>query len=90
MAFDQMLADALHEIDELKAAVAAAESRGRAAGYAEAVQRLRDDDRYSHWWSQLGPEHPEHRYWDYGRKQLADYLETVERLAEEPSHDRDR
>ncbi|MFL6110760.1 MAG: hypothetical protein ACJ786_05350 [Catenulispora sp.] len=48
------------------------------AGYAEAVARLRDDDRYRNWWTA----HPEQQfgtaYWaPDGRQHLADYLETV-------------
>jgi hypothetical protein len=45
--------------------------------YADAVAVLRDDDRYRHWWSQLPADHPESRYWEFGRHQLADYLEVV-------------
>jgi hypothetical protein len=48
------------------------------AGYAEAVARLRDDDRYRNWWTA----HPEQQfgtaYWaPDGRQHLAAYLETV-------------
>jgi hypothetical protein len=48
------------------------------AGYAEAVARLRDDDRYRNWWSA----HPDQQfgtaYWaPDGRQHLAAYLETV-------------
>jgi hypothetical protein len=43
-----------------------------AAGYAEAVRRLRDDERYRDWWTSTGvvPDGPV-------RGHLADYLETV-------------
>lgn len=53
--------------------IAAAE-RG---GYKRAIAALRDDDRYRNWWSKLPPNHPETRYWDFGRQQLADYLESL-------------
>jgi hypothetical protein len=48
------------------------------AGYAEAVARLREDDRYRNWWTA----HPDQQfgtaYWaPDGRQHLADYLETV-------------
>ena len=52
---------------------AAAERRG----YERAVARLRDDARYTDWWSALPPTDPEHRYWQRGRVQLADYLDAV-------------
>jgi hypothetical protein len=50
----------------------------RRAGYAEAVARLRDDERYRNWWTA----HPDRQfgtaYWaPDGRQHLADYLETV-------------
>jgi hypothetical protein len=50
----------------------------RRAGYAEAVARLREDDRYRNWWTA----HPDQQfgtaYWaPDGRQHLADYLETV-------------
>lgn len=48
------------------------------AGYAEAVARLRDDERYRNWWTA----HPDRQfgtaYWaPDGRQHLAAYLETV-------------
>lgn len=49
----------------------------RANTWREAIEALRDDERYRNWWSRLGPEDPEHRYWDFGRKQLADFLESL-------------
>jgi hypothetical protein len=53
--------------------------QARAAGYALAVQRLRDDERYEHWWTARAYA-PEDRYWEPApRNHLADYLETVER-----------
>jgi hypothetical protein len=52
---------------------AAAERRG----YERAVARLRDDARYTDWWSALPPTDPEHQYWQRGRVQLADYLDAV-------------
>lgn len=48
-----------------------------AAGYRRAIDRLRDDERYRNWWSQLPADHPEARYWELSRTQLADYLEAV-------------
>jgi hypothetical protein len=50
------------------------------AGYAQAVAQLRDDDRYSNWWSADGAwQHkPTGRYWDgVARGHLAEYLETI-------------
>lgn len=50
----------------------------RAAGYAEAVEVLRDDERYRDWWSALPQEHPDYGYWSANaREQFAAYLEAV-------------
>lgn len=49
---------------------------GRRAGYAEAVARLRDNDRYRHWWYRSSADGEQ--YWsERARAHLADYLETV-------------
>jgi hypothetical protein len=48
------------------------------AGYAEAVARLRDDERYRSWWSAAPERSFGTAYWaPDGRRHLADYLETV-------------
>lgn len=55
--------------------------RARAAGYAEAVEALRDDDRYRNWWwtaDGAWQHKPPGRYWSpEARGHLADYLATV-------------
>lgn len=65
---------------------AAGRSQDEARGYARAVAMLRDDQRYKRWWTKLAPDFPDYRYWDFGRGQLADYLETVERLDPAADH----
>jgi hypothetical protein len=67
-------------VPDVRAAYRAGREDAARAGYAEAVARLRDDDRYRNWWSADGAwQHkPTGRYWDApARKHLADYLETV-------------
>lgn len=58
--------------------LAAAEQRGRVLGHQEgakeAIEALRDDERYRHWWTLMQPDHPEYGYWQIGRLHLADYL----------------
>jgi hypothetical protein len=65
-------------IEGLESAYRAGREDAARAGYAEAVARLRDDDRYRNWWTA----HPDQQfgtaYWaPDGRQHLADYLETV-------------
>ena len=67
-----------------------------AAGFAEAVAMLRDENRYTDWWTALKPDDPSYGYWQGpGRRHLADYLETIKRplpgavgfeLVDEPEH----
>jgi hypothetical protein len=53
-------------------------SRTCRAGYAEAVARLRDDERYRNWWTAAPERSFGTAYWaPEGRQHLADYLETV-------------
>lgn len=48
------------------------------AGFAAAVAMLRDDARYTNWWTALPEQDPAYGYWQQpARKHLADYLETV-------------
>ncbi len=50
----------------------------RAAGFAEAIAMLCDDDRYQRWWTKLPEQDPAYGYWQApARKHLADYLQTV-------------
>jgi hypothetical protein len=67
------------QIDDLTARLLT-EAQAYARGYAEAVARLRDNDRYRNWWSADGAwQHaPTGHYWNSTpRGHLADYLETV-------------
>lgn len=58
--------------EQTERAVAAAEDRGRAEGYQQAIAALRDDERYRNWWTSSGsiPDGPIRRH-------LADYLEVI-------------
>lgn len=55
--------------------------RARSAGYALAVERLRDDERYRTWWTAKDQADPDGvAYWkSWPRQQLADYLETIDK-----------
>lgn len=69
IAVRQLLAD----YDRLAVDVADAERRG----YAQAIAKLRDDERFRHWWTAQPTDHP-CRYWGgTARGHLADYLEVV-------------
>jgi hypothetical protein len=66
------------EVAQARAVIRCVRDAAYRAGYAEAVARLRDDDRYRNWWTA----HPDRQfgtaYWaPDGRQHLADYLETV-------------
>lgn len=52
--------------------------KARAAGFAQAVAMLRDDQRYANWWTALPQQDPAYGYWQApARRHLADYLETI-------------
>lgn len=61
------------DLIEIPDVIAAAEARGRQ----QAIDALRDDERYGAWLSQIRP--GDGRYWDMDRpgRQLADYLESI-------------
>jgi hypothetical protein len=84
------LADGLYEIAKAfeateldvrklrEAAYRAGREDAARAGYAEAVARLRDDERYRNWWTAAPERSFGTAYWaPEGRQHLADYLETV-------------
>lgn len=47
-------------------------------GYQRAIETLRDDSRYQHWWTRLDEQDPAYGYWQRpARRHLANYLETL-------------